>query len=58
MNLHTSLVEYYKVNHQLMYWHKYSLTELDSMYPWERKLYVDMIIEDSNKEKNNNDANR
>jgi hypothetical protein len=24
--------------------HKYSLTELDGMLPWERQLYVDMLI--------------
>jgi|TARA_B100001059_G_scaffold231961_1_gene268823 hypothetical protein len=25
--------------------HKYSLTELDSMMPWEREIYVDMLVE-------------
>ena len=25
--------------------HKYSLTELDNMMPWEREIYVDMLIE-------------
>ena len=24
--------------------HKYSLTELENMMPWERDIYVDMII--------------
>jgi hypothetical protein len=24
--------------------HKYSLTELDNMLPWERELYVSMLI--------------
>ena len=24
--------------------HKYSLTELESMLPWERDIYVDMLI--------------
>jgi len=24
--------------------HKYSLTELDNMMPWERQIYIDMII--------------
>jgi hypothetical protein len=24
--------------------HKYSLTELDEMIPWERQIYVDMLI--------------
>jgi hypothetical protein len=24
--------------------HKYSLTELENMMPWEREIYVDMVI--------------
>jgi hypothetical protein len=24
--------------------HKYSLTELDNMLPWERQVYVDMLV--------------
>ena len=25
--------------------HKYSLTELDNMMPWEREIYVEILIE-------------
>ena len=25
--------------------HKYSLTEIENMMPWERDIYVDMLIE-------------
>ena len=25
--------------------HKYSLTELDNMIPWEREVYVTMLVE-------------
>ena len=31
-------------NFSLMQHHKYSLTELENMMPWERDIYVDMII--------------
>ena len=24
--------------------HKYSLTELESMLPWEREIYVDLLV--------------
>ena len=24
--------------------HKYSLTELENMMPWEREIYVDMLV--------------
>ena len=29
----------------MMQHHNYSLTELDNMMPWEREIYVDMLIE-------------
>jgi len=28
----------------MMQHHKYSLTELDNMIPWERQIYVQMLI--------------
>jgi hypothetical protein len=35
--------------------HKYSLTELESMLPWEREIYVDMLIEHLKEEKKRNE---
>ena len=32
--------------------HKYSLTELENMIPWERELYVSMLIEHLQEEEN------
>jgi hypothetical protein len=29
----------------MMQHHKYSLTELDNMMPWERDIYVSMLIQ-------------
>ncbi len=31
--------------------HNYSLTELDNMMPWEREIYVDMLVEFIKEEK-------
>ena len=31
--------------------HKYSLTELENMLPWEREIYVNMLIEHLKDEK-------
>ena len=31
--------------------HKYSLTELENMVPWEREIYVDMLITHIKEEK-------
>ena len=42
---HESIVNYYTTNFQMMQHHKYSLTELDNMMPWEREIYVGMLIE-------------
>ena len=48
---HESLESYYKVNFALMQHHKYSLTELENMIPWEREIYVSLLqqyIEEEN----------
>ena len=42
---HTSLINYYETNFQLMQHHKYSLTEIDTLIPWERDVYINMLIE-------------
>ena len=31
--------------------HKYSLTELENMIPWERNIYVDLLIKHLEEEK-------
>ena len=41
---HDNLKNYYKTNFSLIQHHKYSLTELESMLPWERDIYVSMLI--------------
>ena len=42
--MHDSLENYYKTNFALMQHHKYSLTELENMIPWERDVYVYLLI--------------
>jgi hypothetical protein len=39
------------MNFALMQYHKYSLTELDNMYPFERELYVHMLVQYLEEEK-------
>jgi len=34
----------------MMHHHKYSLTELDNMIPWEREIYVSLLIKTINEE--------
>lgn len=45
------LYSYYKVNFVLSYNHDYSLTELEDMLPWERDIYLSMLAEQIEKEK-------
>ena len=48
---HTSLESYYKINFALMQHHKYSLTEIENMIPWEKDVYVTLLeqyIEEEN----------
>ena len=40
---HEDLESYYKLNFALMQHHKYSLTELENMIPWEREIYVSLL---------------
>jgi len=42
---HNTLGNYYTLNFSLMQYHKYSLTEIEAMIPWERELYVKMLID-------------
>jgi hypothetical protein len=42
---HDSLVNYYKTNFSLIQHHSYSLTEIEMMLPWEREIYVAMLVE-------------
>ena len=48
---HDSLLNYYKTNFALMQHHKYSLTELDNMMPWEREIYISLLMQYLEEEK-------
>lgn len=43
MMRYETLENYFRTNFALMQFHKYSLTELENMIPWEYSLYVTMI---------------
>ena len=48
---HEDLESYFKTNFALMQHHKYSLTELENMIPWEREVYLALLqqyIEEEN----------
>jgi|TARA_B100000035_G_C21023708_1_gene565191 hypothetical protein len=37
------LENYYKLNFALLQYHKYSLTEVENLIPWEREVYVELL---------------
>jgi hypothetical protein len=37
------LENYFKLNFSLMQYHKYSLTEIENLIPWERDIYVELL---------------
>ena len=48
---HDKLMNHYKTNFALMQYHKYSLTELENQIPFEREIYVEMLIKHLQEEK-------
>jgi hypothetical protein len=38
-----NLESYYRLNFALMQYHKYSLTEIENLIPWERDIYVGLL---------------
>ena len=60
--MHDSLKNMFETNFALMQHHKYSLTELENMLPWERDIYVNLLIhhlqEQERKQKQQENKNR
>jgi hypothetical protein len=57
---HMDLEAYFRINFALLQFHKYSLTEIENMIPWERDIYIGLLqqhIEDE-KLKQQQEANR
>jgi len=42
---HETLANYIQTNFGLIQHHNWSLTELESMMPWEREIYVSLLIQ-------------
>ena len=57
---HIDLESYFKLNFALMQHHKYSLTEIENMMPWERDIYLGLLnqyIEEENLKAQQRQAN-
>ena len=55
---HNDLTSFYQINFNLMHHHKYSLKEIEDMIPWERDIYINLLIaylkEEKDKQQKNN----
>ena len=40
---HMNQENYLRLNFAMMQYHKYSLTEIENMMPWERDIYVGLL---------------
>jgi len=57
---HEDLESYFKVNFALIQHHKYSLTEIENMIPWEREVYLTFLkqhIEEENLKQQQSELN-
>jgi hypothetical protein len=48
---HDTLYNFYKMNFALMQYHKYNLSDIENMIPFEREVYVAMLIQYLEEEK-------
>jgi hypothetical protein len=48
---HDSLANHYKANFALMQYHKYNLADIENMIPFEREIYVAMLMQYLEEEK-------
>ena len=55
---HDSVENYFKTNFGLMQHHKYSLTELENMMPFEREIYVGLLLNYIKEEKEKEQARK
>jgi len=45
------LENYFVINFSLLQYHKWSLTEIENMIPWERDIYVELLKKHLEEEK-------
>lgn len=56
--IHNNLPNYYRVIFALAQHHKYSISEIENLIPFERDLYVDMLLEYLEEEKQKQESRR
>lgn len=47
---HSNLQNYYQENFMMLYHHNISLSDIENMIPWERYIYITLLINKLNEE--------
>jgi hypothetical protein len=48
---HSNLGSYMKTNFAMMQHHNYSLSDIENMIPWEREIYINLLLQFLEEEK-------
>lgn len=48
---HDSLLNYYTTNFALMHHHHYNLSDLENLIPWEKDVYIALLLKELEREK-------
>ena len=51
-------MNYFETNFAMVQHHKYSLEEIENMIPWERRIYIELLIQHLKDEKENIEQER
>lgn len=49
---HDTIVNWYKTNFLMIQEYQYSLTEIENMMPWEREVYISLLLQHQEKKIN------
>lgn len=52
--MHDTLANMLQSNFAMMQYHKYALSDLENMLPWERRIYIDMLVQHVKEENEKN----
>lgn len=57
MLCHSNLIIYYQMVFALVQHHKYSISDIENLVPYERDLYFDMLVNYIQEQENNKSGN-
>jgi len=55
--IHLDLENYFRLNFALIQYHKWSLSEIENLLPWERDIYVELLKQHLEEEKLKHQSN-